>query len=62
MTLREYLKKRKMTQAEFAKLISSDQAHVSELVNGKTRPSIRTTLLIHKATKGTVSLMDWGKK
>lgn len=59
MKLGEYLKKNKLTQAEFAKKIDSHQAHVSELIAGKVLPRIPTIALIRDATGGAVDYADW---
>lgn len=62
MKLKAWLKKEKMSQVAFAKLIESDQAHVSDLVNGKVLPSLLTVSAIAEATKGKVEFTDWIKK
>lgn len=61
MTLAAWLKQQKMTQAQFAKLIGSDQGHVSDLVRGKLRPRANNIARIEKATKGAVRFDDWLK-
>jgi transcriptional regulator with XRE-family HTH domain len=48
-----------MTQAEFARLIGSDQGHVSDLVRGKMRPRASNIERITKVTKGAVRFEDW---
>lgn len=59
MKLRDWLKQQKMTQAKFARLIRTDQGHVSDLVTGKVQPSLPTIVVIEKATKGQVAYQDW---
>lgn len=59
MTLKEWLKKTKTTQLAFAKMIKTDQAHVSDLANGKVSPSTPTIVLIAQVTKFKVDFKDW---
>lgn len=59
MKLREWLKKNKMSQEKFSKLLKTDQAHISKLVNGKVRPTMDTMELIEAKTKNEVTLRDW---
>ena len=59
MTLARWLKKRGMSQAMFARLIDSDQGHVSDLVRGKIRPRAVNIERIAKATEGAVQFKDW---
>jgi predicted XRE-type DNA-binding protein len=62
LTLAQWLKQQKMSQAAFAKLIGSDQSHISDLVCGKMRPRAENIELITKATKGAVKFEDWVKR
>jgi len=62
VTLAQWLKQQKMTQAAFAKLIGSDQSHISDLVRGKMRPRAHNIELIAKATKGAVKFEVWLKE
>jgi transcriptional regulator with XRE-family HTH domain len=59
--LKAWLQRKGMTQKAFAKLIRTDQPHVSELVNRKLRPSLGTIDRIAVATKGEVVFDDWMK-
>lgn len=61
MKLKAWLKKNKMTQAQFAKLVGCDQPHVSDLVNGKVTPMLQLVAYIHRETKGAVQYEDWIK-
>lgn len=61
MKLVDWLKVQKMTQAEFAELIDSDQGHISDLVRGKARPRLENVLRIEKVTGGAVTVDDWVK-
>ncbi len=62
MRLKKWLKEHQMSQAAFAKVIRTDQAHVSDLVNGKVSPKMDTVFAIEKATKGDVAYVDWVSK
>lgn len=62
MKLKAWLKLHRMTQAAFAKLVATDQAHVSDLVNGKVSPMLQLVSRIEKATKGDVKYEDWVKR
>ncbi len=62
MTLGEYLAEAGLTQAQFAALIHTNQAHVSELVAGKVCPKVHTIFMIHATTKGKVTADDWMKQ
>lgn len=59
MKLSDWLKQEKMTQAQFAELIGSDQGHVSDLVRGKMRPRLENVVRIEKSTRGAVTAADW---
>jgi len=62
MKLKAWLKKKKMSQTAFAKMIKSDQGHVSMLMNGKVSPNMTTVSAIAKVTKGAVDFKDWLSK
>jgi transcriptional regulator with XRE-family HTH domain len=49
-TISEYLEKSQKTQAELAELLGVSQAHVSEIMNGKKRPSPELAQSIEKLT------------
>lgn len=59
MKLSAWLKKKGMSQREFAQLIGSDQGHVSDLVRGKNFPRVVSITKIERATKGAVKFEDW---
>ncbi len=61
MKLGDYLKREKMTQARFAKLAGTNQAHISELVHGKVSPTLDTIAKITDASLGCVTLQDWAQ-
>lgn len=61
MTLAQWLKQKKMSQTAFAKLIGSDQGHISDLVRGKVMPRPARIVRIAKVTKGAVRFEDWVK-
>jgi transcriptional regulator with XRE-family HTH domain len=47
------------TQASFAKRAGMTQAHVSDIINGKTKPSLDTMRRIAAATNGEVMANDF---
>jgi predicted XRE-type DNA-binding protein len=57
--LKEWLAQQAMTQEAFAKLLGSDQPHVSDLVRGKIRPRLDSIVKIEEVTKGAVKAQDW---
>lgn len=59
MTLKDWLQKQKITQSFFARMINSDQGHVSDLVTGKVRPKAASMDLIFYATNQQVTHADW---
>lgn len=59
MTLSEWLIRQNMTQSAFAKLIGSDQGHVSDLVHRKVQPKLASMERIAVVTKGAVTFIDW---
>lgn len=59
MKLKEWLSKEGLTQEAFAKLLGSDQGHVSDLVRGKVRPRLDSVARIEEVTKGVVRAQDW---
>lgn len=59
MKLATWLRKKGMSQREFAKLIGSDQSHVSDLVRGKNYPRVSSIARIAKVTRGAVKFEDW---
>jgi len=58
MTLKEYLKLRKISYRTFAEIVGVDHTYVWRLKNGERRPSPDVALKIEKATKGMVTRMD----
>jgi len=61
MKLKDWLKKKQMTQAAFAKLVGSHQVNVCRWANGDVVPSIPSLEKISKVTAGAVGLKDWQK-
>lgn len=59
MKLTEWMDKMGLSQAETAKLVGTDQPHISNLAAGKVRPTVSTIERIHKVTKGEVSYPDF---
>lgn len=62
MTLADWLKQQGMSQRAFAKLIRSDQSHISDLVRGKMHPRAENIERIYKATNGSVRFEDWVRR
>ena len=58
MKLKDYLKREKLSQAEFSKKIKVSRPHVNQLVKGSRNPSFPLAKLIEKVTNGDVSLND----
>lgn len=58
MTLKEYLKNRPITDAEFGALIGVSQSQVTRIKNGQTSPSLAVIVAIEKATDGEVGAKD----
>ena len=58
MTLKEYLEKNRIKQADFAEITGLKQAMISLYINGQRRPSPETALKIEKATGGEVKAVD----
>ena len=59
MKLRDWLKSKKMSQAELAKQIRMDQSAISLLCNGRAWPTAETARRIAIATKGEVLPNDF---
>jgi transcriptional regulator with XRE-family HTH domain len=61
MTFAQWLEQTNTTDAEAAKRLARDRAHISKLRRGKARPSYELMLLIAKVSKGEVGLETWAK-
>lgn len=61
MTLAAFLKKAKLTQAEFAESSGLSQGHISRLLRGLTFPDFGTMLTVQRASMGHVlpEAKDW---
>jgi transcriptional regulator with XRE-family HTH domain len=57
--LKEWLSNEGLTQEAFAKLLGSDQGHISDLVLGKVRPRLDSVARVEEVTKGAVKAQDW---
>lgn len=62
MTLREFLKQERLTQAEFGKLVGIDRFRVCHILAGDTKPGLDLALRIEKATRGIVRVESWVRK
>ena len=58
MKLKNYLETKKLTQAEFGKMIGASQTTVNRYLNGRW-PSREAALAIQQATKGRVMPNDF---
>lgn len=58
MTLKDYMKLKSLTQAEFGALIGARQQHVQKWLSGTT-PTAKHIKAIHLETKGLVTIFDW---
>jgi len=59
MKLRDWLRKSKMSDAEFARRINRHPAMVLHLAAGTRRPSLETIEAIARETGGAVMANDW---
>ena len=53
-TLKQYLEKSSLTDAEFGALIGVSQSQVSRIKNDTSKPSLQVAIAIEKVTKGEV--------
>lgn len=59
MKLDDYLSERKMTEAEFGRLVGLSQSRVNRIRRGEGRPSWDVIPRIVQATKGKVTAADF---
>ena len=59
MKLKDYLKQNKIKQKDFAVKLDIGEAHLSEITNDKTLPSLKLALLIEENTQGLVTPKDY---
>lgn len=61
MKLTDYLKRKRLTQAEFGLLLNPpmSQAALSHVINGRIRISLERALEIQTVTSGEVAVTDW---
>lgn len=57
--LAEYLSKPGLNQKAFADKVSSTQATISRIANGKARPGIDLAVRIERETGGEVPVVSW---
>lgn len=57
--LAEYLHRTGQKQIDFARTIGTNQSHLSSLVSGTRRPSLRLAHRIEQATDGAVPIISW---
>jgi transcriptional regulator with XRE-family HTH domain len=53
-TVRAYLEANGITQEQFARVLGISQAHLSEILSGRKRPSVAVALQIEAVTGVTV--------
>lgn len=58
MDLREYLFYKRISVAEFSRIIDYSRIHISEIVLGRRKPSPRLAKIISKATNGEVTVEE----
>ena len=58
MKLKDYLKVRKMSQVEFAKLTGISKPAISNYIHGVRTPTLEIANKIFKFTKGAVTFSD----
>lgn len=61
MKLTEYLKRNRLTQAEFGRRLNPPmtQAHLSHILSGRSRISLARALEIQAVTGGEVPVTEW---
>ena len=59
MTLSEYMKAKKMSDADIAPLVGKDQSVIGRYRRGDIRPDLYTVAKISEITKGKVRFQDW---
>lgn len=61
MKLAEYLKSKMVTQTEFGRLLNPpmSQVHLSHVINGRVRVSLKRAIEIEEVTDGAVTVRDW---
>lgn len=57
--LREYRKKNKIKQKDFAALVGVSNAHICDIEYGKHLPSLDLAARIERATNGAVPAISW---
>lgn len=57
--LKIYLDTIQLDISKFARLLKYSQCHISQVVNGKTKPSLKLASKIDKATGGKISINSW---
>ena len=57
--LRAYMKSKRIRQADFAASMGISQTYLSDLICGRSTPSLRVAFLIEDATKRHVRARSW---
>lgn len=58
-TLREYLKKHKLTLRAFSIISDIDQSQLSRYLNGFSKPTIESAYKIYRASNRFVKMEEW---
>lgn len=58
MDLRTYLFNRRISVTEFSKTLGCSRIHLSEIINGRRKPSLMLAKSIEMATNGEVKAED----
>ena len=57
--LKEHMKKRGLTQVEFARRLGISQPSLARYISGKQRPSLEVAAKIEMETSGCVKAVHW---
>lgn len=59
MTLRDYLREKRMTYGQFAERLHMSTSYVHFLATNQRTPTLQTALRIEELTGGEVTVRDW---
>jgi len=59
MKLAEWLKAKKLTDAEFGEMVDRDRATINRIKRGINKPSFPLIIVIERVTKNKVRFKDW---
>lgn len=58
MNLREYLFRHNLNVTEFSRQIDFSRTHLSKVIHGERKPSLKLARAIERATNGEVSIKE----